>query len=97
MTTQPNNLQIEETIRDFVARSLLYSETGFTYADDASFLQEGIIDSLGVMELVEFVQRAFGVKVDQQEVTTAHFDSVTRLSTFVRQKLAGTSQLRTSI
>ena len=88
MTTQTDNLQIEDHIRDFVARSLLYSDTGFSYADDASFLQEGIIDSLGVMELVEFVQKTFGVKVDQQEVTAVNFDSVERLSTYVRQKRA---------
>lgn len=88
MTADPDNLQIEKSIRDFVARTLLYSETGFTYSDDASFLQEGIIDSLGVMELVAYVQKTFGVNVDQQEVTTAHFDSVARLAAFVRRKQA---------
>ena len=96
MTTQPDNLQIEEHIRDFVARNLLYSDNGFTYADDASFLQEGIIDSLGVMELVDFVQESFGVIVNQQEVTTAHFDSVARLSAYVRYKRTGTGQSETS-
>ena len=92
MTIEPDNLTIEENIRDFLARNLLYSDNGFTYADDASFLQEGIIDSLGVMELVEFVQKAFGVEVDQQEVTTAHFDSVARLATFLRKKRAAGGQ-----
>lgn len=86
MTDRPDNLQIEEYIRDFVAHNLLYDDTGFTYADDTSFLQEGIIDSLGVLELVEFVQKTFGVRVAQQEVTAAHFDSVARLAAFVRQK-----------
>ena len=92
MTTQPDNQQIEEHIRDFVACNLLYSDTGFTYTDDTSFLEEGIIDSLGVMELVEFVEKTFGARVDQQEVTTAHFDSVAKLAAFVRQKRAGTGQ-----
>lgn len=88
MTTTPDSSSIEPAIRDFIARNLLYSDTGFSYADDASFLAEGIIDSLGVMELVEFVQKHFGVKVEQAEVTPAHFDSVARLAAFVRQKLA---------
>lgn len=92
MTTQSDNLQIEEHIRDFVARNLLYSDDGFPYADDTSFLREGIIDSLGVMELVAFVQRTFGVNVDQPEVTTANFDSVANLAAFVRQKRAGDQQ-----
>jgi|WetSurMetagenome_2_1015567.scaffolds.fasta_scaffold404036_1 acyl carrier protein len=97
MTTQPANLQIEEHIREFVARNLLYSDTGFTYSDDTSFLQEGIIDSLGVFELVSFVQKTFGVSVDQKEVTTAHFDSVARLAAFVREKLADTQQSKASL
>jgi len=96
MTTEPDDLQIEEHIRDFVSRNLLYSDMGFTYPDDASFLQEGIIDSLGVMELVAFAQKAFGVKVDQPEVTTAHFDSVAKLAAFVRRKRADASQSKTA-
>ncbi|HVU49028.1 MAG TPA: acyl carrier protein [Terracidiphilus sp.] len=96
MTDQPDNLQIEEHIRDFVARNLLYNDTGFTYADDMSFLQEGIIDSLGVLELVEFTQKTFGLRVGQQEVTTANFDSVAKLAAFVRQKQADAQRTETS-
>ena len=87
MNTQTENVQVEQAIRDFIARNLLFSDTGFNYTDEASFLQEGIIDSLGVMELVEFVQKSFGIKVEQHEVTQDHFDSVAKLAAFVRQKL----------
>lgn len=95
MASGPERLQIEERIRDFIACNLLYSETGFTYADDTSFLQEGIIDSLGVLELVEFVQKSFGVKVNQAEVTRGNFDSVATLAAFVRGKLAGAPESET--
>jgi acyl carrier protein len=87
MSTNLHDQHSEPAIRDFIARSLLYSEDGFTYADDASFLQEGIIDSLGVMELVEFVTKTFNVKVEPSEVTPAHFDSVVNLAAFVRGKV----------
>ena len=81
-------MQIEVRIREFIAGNLLFSQDGFPYADDVSFLREGIIDSLGVMELVEFVQKTFGVKVDQQEVTPDNFDSLAKLAAFVRRKAA---------
>jgi acyl carrier protein len=87
MTNATQPPQIEKDIRDFIAANLLYSPDGFAYADDASFLQEGIIDSLGVVELVAFVQKQFGVTVDQSEVTPDNFDSVARLAAFVRGKL----------
>ena len=85
-TTKPS---IEQPVREFIAKNLLYSAQGFPYADEASLLQEGIIDSLGVVELVEFVQKQFVVKVDQQEVVPDNFDSVARLCAYVRRKLEG--------
>lgn len=88
MTELHNDQRIEQQVRDFIVSNMLYSTEGFNHSDDASFLQEGIIDSLGVMELVEFVQSSFGVVVDQREVTPDNFDSVTKLAAFVRRKLA---------
>ena len=76
---------IEDQLRDFVAQNLLFSGDTFPYSDDASFLGEGIIDSLGVMQLVEFVGKQFGIPVVQTEVTPEHFDSIRRLSAFVRR------------
>ena len=81
--------QIEKDIRDFIATNLLYSTDGFAYTDDASFLQEGIVDSLGVVELVAFVQKQFGVTAAQNDVTPENFDSVAKLAAFVRSKQAG--------
>jgi len=86
MIDKAENNQIEPAIREFIATRLLYSGEGFTYADDAPLLREGIIDSLGVVELVEFVQIRFGVKVEQSEVRPENFDSVSKLAAFVRRK-----------
>jgi acyl carrier protein len=84
--TNTQSKPIEPEIRDFIARNLLYSSDGFPYEDEASLLREGIIDSLGIVELVEFVQKQFGLKVDQQEVVPENFDSVARLASYVRRK-----------
>lgn len=86
METTTNDRLIETAIRGFIATNLLYSEEGFTHADDASLLRERIIDSLGVVELAAFLARRFGVRVEQSEVRPENFDSVARLSAFVRRK-----------
>ncbi len=78
--------EIEKPIKDFIASRLLYSKDGFGYPDDASLLKEGIIDSLGVVELVEFLQSQFGIKVEQQEVRPDNFDSVANMAAYVRRK-----------
>ncbi len=87
MTNVTQTQTIEHELREFIARNLLYSTEGFVYSDEDSLLREGIIDSLGVVELVEFVQKQFGVKVDQQEVIPDNFDSVARLAAYVRRKM----------
>ena len=81
-------MNIEEKIRDYIAKNLLFSSDGFNYDDEASFLEEGIVDSQGVMELVLFVEETFGVKVDDRDIIPDHFDSVNRLAAFVRRLLA---------
>jgi acyl carrier protein len=76
----------ETRIKAFIAEKLLFNAGGFPYPDDASFLSEGIVDSIGVMELVSFVQKTLGVAVDPAEVLPDNFDSVAKLAAFVRRK-----------
>lgn len=79
-------MNIEAQIRDFIVQNLLFSDDGYNYPDDASFLEEGIVDSVGVMELIAFVEEQFGFIVDDLEVTPDNFDSVTKLATYIRRK-----------
>jgi acyl carrier protein len=82
-------MEIEEQIRDYIAKNLLFSSDGFNYSDSASFLEEGIVDSQGVMELLLFVEDTFKISVDDLEITPDNFDSVGRLAAFIRRKMGG--------
>jgi acyl carrier protein len=79
--------EIEVRIREFITRNLLFSENGFPYRNDDSFLRQRVVDSLGVIELVAFVEREFRVPVNPVEVTPGNFDSVDQLAAFVRRKI----------
>jgi acyl carrier protein len=81
-------MQIQESIRQYIAKNLLFSENGFAYSDSASFLNEGIVDSVGVMELVAFVDQEFGIEVEPDEISPENFDSVERIAKFVEGKKA---------
>jgi acyl carrier protein len=78
---------IEEMIRIYIAQNILFSGNGYPYSDDASFLNEGIIDSMNVLELVMFVEQTFSVTVQDQDIVPDNFDSVSKLAAFVRRKL----------
>ena len=81
-------MTIESEIKDYIAHNLLFSDNGYPYGDDVSFLDEGIVDSIGVMELVTFVEENFKVKVDDLDVTPENFDSVSRMAAYIHRKTA---------
>ena len=80
-------MQIREQIRQYIAKNLLFSQT-FKYSDDASFLGEGIIDSIGVMEIVSFIEQEFKISVDLGDITPDNFDSVGKIAQYVERKHA---------
>lgn len=85
--TNKKSTEIELEIQKFVAENFLFSEGTYEYENNTSFLGEGIIDSLGVMELVSFVESRYGIRVAPQEVTPENFDSVTQLAGYINGKL----------
>jgi acyl carrier protein len=78
-------MKIENQIKQFIQKNLYFAEDN-SLDDDASFLETGVVDSTGVMELVAFVQTEFGITVEPQEIVVENFDSVNKLARFVQRK-----------
>ena len=81
-------MELDQTICRYLADNVPYVDDGFEYGNDTSFIDQGLIDSTGVMELVMYVQSEFDITVDPHEVTPDNFDSVNKLMAFVRRKQA---------
>lgn len=79
--------QIKQEIRNFVVANYLFNQEGVLGNDD-SFMDLGIIDSTGILELVSFLQEKFGIEIDD-ELSPENLDSVNRLTRFVSRKLNG--------
>ena len=78
---------IKQKIRRYIADNILFTGNGYPYSDEVSFLSEGVVDSMNVLELVMFVEQNFGVKVDDQEIIPDNFDSITKLATYIQSNL----------
>lgn len=76
----------EEIIRNHIARNILFNDKGYPYSDDASFVEEGIIDSMNVMEMILFVEENFGIEVADEEIIPDNFNSVRKMADFIRRK-----------
>jgi acyl carrier protein len=77
---------IENKIAGYISQNILFSKNGYPYPKDASFLENGIIDSMNVLELVMYVEENFGVQVSDNDIVPDNFDSVEKLARFVQSK-----------
>ncbi|HEY9461902.1 MAG TPA: acyl carrier protein [Vicinamibacterales bacterium] len=77
---------IERDIRQFVIANFLFGEDNASLKPDESFLETGIIDSTGVLELVAFLESTYGFRVRDNELTPDNLDSLDKVAAFVRRK-----------
>ena len=83
-------MTVEALIQRFILENFLFSDDGDLVQDDVSFLEEGIVDSTGVLELVMFVEETFGFEVDDEDILPENFDSVRGLADYVQLRAGDT-------
>ncbi len=74
-----------EEIRKFITTNFYVADPA-KLAEDASFLDQGIIDSTGVLEVVTFLEDKFGIVVGDNEMLPENLDSLRNLTAFVERK-----------
>ena len=77
---------IEEQVRTFIVKDLGAHRHGVDLTDDYPFLQNGLIDSFGVAELVEFIENEYGIQLGLDELAVENFGTVGKIATLVRSK-----------
>ena len=83
--------QIRQELRRFFVTNFLLGEDDAVLDDDASFIEQGIVDSTGVLELVSFLEQRYAIKLDDEDLVPDNLDSVHNLLAFLERKLHVTS------
>ena len=78
--------QVKEKFRCFIVENFMFGSDNNSFHDDDSFLEKGIIDSTGVLELVSFVEDEFGIDVKDDELVPDNFDSINNLAEYINTK-----------
>jgi acyl carrier protein len=76
---------VHDQLRQFIRDSFLVDD----FTDDESFLASGLLDSLGIVQLVSFVEAQFRLRVPDTDLVPENFDSVTRLAAYVERRSHG--------
>ena len=72
-------------ITKYIVETFLFGQ-GAQLTDDASFLEQGILDSTGVLELVAHLESTYGIKVNDDELTPDNLDSINSICSFIERK-----------
>jgi acyl carrier protein len=82
--------EIRSQVRTFILKQFPAAQRAL--GDNESLVESGIIDSMGVLELVTFIESQFDLELSDDDVVSDNFDSVATISTFIEEKLAISSQ-----
>ena len=73
-------------IRNYILENYLFTDDQNALRDDDSFLDKGILDSTGILEMIYFLEEQFGIKIDDVEMVPENLDSVDNLISFIARK-----------
>jgi len=79
-------MSLEAKIRNYILENFLFSDDESALDVNDSFMEQGILDSTGILEVIQFIEEEFSIQVQDDEMIPENLDSVTNLVKFVSQK-----------
>ena len=79
----------QKQVREYVVENFLLGEDEDEFSDETSFLESGLIDSTGILELVSFLEEEFEIEIADEEMIPENLDSIASVARFVVLKLEG--------
>ena len=77
---------ISKELRQFIVENFLFGRDD-SFSNEDSFIEMGVLDSTGVLELIAFLQKRYSIKIEDVEIVPENLDSIHRISVFVTRKL----------
>jgi acyl carrier protein len=78
--------QIADLLRSFILENYLFTDDQSALGNGDSFLENKILDSMGILELAHYLKQEFGVEVEDQEMVPENLDSVNNIVAFIQRK-----------
>jgi acyl carrier protein len=91
------SIAIKQKIRAFIIENFLFGDDK-GLEKDTSFLDNSIVDSTGILELVAFLEDHFNIRIDDREMIPENLDSINNVTMFIEDKISdGSLQERISL
>jgi len=79
-------MSVEQQIRDYILENYLFTDDQSALENEDSFLEKGILDSTGILEVIYFIEEEMEIKVEDEEMIPDNLDSVNNIVAFIKRK-----------
>ena len=79
-------MSVEDKVRNYILENYLFTDDQAELNNEDSFLDKGIIDSTGILEVIFFLEEEFGISVDDDEMIPENLDSVNNIVKYINSK-----------
>lgn len=80
-------MDIQERLHHFIVEDIVTDNKSFTLRDSPNLIEDGIIDSLGIMKLLNFIEHTFRIHVSDTELIPENFETIEAISTLIANKI----------
>ena len=79
-------MSVQENLKKFLLTEIAADLGKESLSSDEDLLEQGIIDSMGIMSLIEFMEANFSISIDDQEIIPENFQTIKNMEKFIEQK-----------
>jgi acyl carrier protein len=77
---------IKTTIRKYIVENFLFGDSSVSFTDQESFMEKGILDSTGILDMILFIEKTYNIKIEDDEITPDNLDSLVHMEKFIQKK-----------
>lgn len=77
---------VKSVVKKFIEKNMFFNNVSLSFNDKTSFLESGLLDSTGVLELINFIQKEYKIKMHEHEMIPENLDSIEKIADFVSKK-----------
>lgn len=74
-------------VREFITENFLYTQRGVVLTDDYRLLEGRVFDSMGIMEVIAFLEDEFGITIDERDIVEGNLESLKAIGAYVATRL----------
>ena len=80
-------VDIKQDLREYIINNFLFGDEDNSFNDDDSFMENSILDSTGILDIILFIEEKYGIKIEDNEILPENLDSLNNLEKFIKTKM----------